>query len=155
MLTFTNVCDIIYLSKADISNFFDKYIYEDKENSQIVTTYEKKSAAIGFEENIVTINGSKKRIYAHAIKKGDIIYLPISEMSDVYNIEISNIEETKVITMDSLDREQKRAIVTSNVSVKSSTNFIAKTVDRVKKGETVIVVSSKDDYSRIRTEDGK
>ena len=147
--------NIIYLSKADISNFFDNYIYEDKENNQILTTYKKKSAAIGFEENVIIINGSKKRIYAHAIKKEDIIYLPISEMTDVYNIEISNIEETKVITMDSLDREQKKAIVTSNVSVKSSTNFIAKTVDRITKGETVIVVSSKDGYTRVRTEDGK
>ena len=147
--------NIIYLSKADISNFFDKYIYEDKENNQIITTYEKKSAAIGFEENVITINGSEKEIYAHAIKKEDTIYLPISEMTDVYDIEISNIEETKVITMDSLDREQKKAIVTSNVSVKSSTNFIAKTVDIIKKGETVIVVSSKDGYTKVRTEDGK
>ena len=147
--------NIIYLSKADISNFFDNYIYEDKENNQIITTYEKKSAAIGFEENVITINGSEKDIYAHAIKKDDIIYLPISEMADVYDIEISNTESTKVITMDSLDREQKKAIVTSNASVKSSTNFIAKTVDRIKKGETVIVVSSKYGYTRVRTEDGK
>lgn len=48
--------DIIYLSQQDIANFFDKYIYEDKENNQIITTYEKKSAAIGFEENLITIN---------------------------------------------------------------------------------------------------
>lgn len=147
--------NIVYLSKADISNFFDKYIYEDKENNQILTTYEKKSAAIGFEDNIITINGAEKEIYAHAIKREDTIYLPISEMIDVYDIEISNIKETKIITMDSLNREQKKAIVTSNVSVKSSTNFIAKTVDRIKKGETVIIVSSKDGYTKVRTENGK
>ena len=39
--------------------------------------------------------------------------------------EISNIEKTKVITMDSLEKEQKKAIVTSDTSVKSSTNFIS------------------------------
>ena len=76
-------------------------------------------------------------------------------MDDVYDIEIDNIEETKVITMDSLDREQKKAIVTSNLAVKSSTNFIAKTVDRVNKGDTVVVVSSENGYSRIRTANGK
>ena len=48
--------DIIYLSQQDIANFFDKYIYEDEETNQIITTYEKKSAAIGFEENVITIN---------------------------------------------------------------------------------------------------
>lgn len=147
--------DIIYLSKDDISNFFDKYIYEDKETNQIITTYEKKSAAIGFEENILVINGSEQKIYAHAIKKDGKIYLPISEMKDVYNVEIDRVEDSKVITMDSLDREQKKAIVNSDVSVKSSTDFLSITNDRIKKGDTVIVVSSKDGNSKIRTANGK
>lgn len=147
--------NIIYLSKPDIANFFDQYIYDEKETNQIVTTYDKKIATIGFEENIIIINGSEKRIYAHAIKKDNVDYLPISEMKDVYDIEIQNIEKTNVITMDSLDKEQKRAIVSSNLPVKSSTNIIAKTMDRVKKGESVRVVSSDKGYSKIRTENGK
>ncbi len=147
--------DIIYLSKDDISNFFDKYIYEDKDTNQIITTYEKKSASIGFEKNILTINGSEQKIYAHAIKKEDKIYLPISEMKDVYNIEIANIKKSKVITMDSLNREQKKAIVTSSISVKSSTGFISKTIDRIKKGDKVVIVSTEGKYSKIRTENGK
>lgn len=147
--------DIIYLSEADIANFFDKYIYEDEENDQIITTYEKKIATIGFEKDTININGSDKKIYAHAIMKDKTVYLPISEMKDVYDIEISNIEKTKVIAMDSLEKEQKRAIVTSDVAVKSSTNFISKTVDRIKKGDSVIIVSSNNGYTRIRTENGK
>ena len=147
--------DIIYLSESDIANFFDKYIYKDEETNKIITTYDKKIAEIGYDENVININGSDKGIYAHAIEKDGETYLPISEMTDVYDIEIANIPETKVITMDSLDREQKRAIVNKNVSVKSSTNFISRTVDRVEKGEAVIVVSSENGYSRIRTSDGK
>ena len=104
-----------------------------QETNQIITTYDKKIAAIGFNDNKITVNGSQKEIYAHAINRNGTTYLPISEMKDIYNIEIENIEDTKVITMDSLDREQKQAIVTSNLAVKSSTNFISKTVDRVNK----------------------
>ncbi len=147
--------NIIYLSKTDIANFFDKYIYEDEKTNQIITTYEKKSATIDFKNNKININGSDKKIYAHAMKKDDIIYLPISEMKDVYDIEINNIEKTKVITMDSLEREQKKAIVKSDVAVKSSTGFIAKTIDRVKKGDSVIIVSTNKNFTRVRTENGK
>ena len=147
--------NIIYLSKADVANFFDKYLYEEKESNQLVTTYDKKIATIGFEENNIIINGSVKNIYAHAMEKENVIYLPISEMKDVYNIEIQNIEATNIITIDSLDREQKRAIVSSNLAVKSSTNLIAKTIDRVKKGDSVIVISSDKGYSKIRTANGK
>ncbi len=147
--------DVIYLSEADVQNFFDKYIYRDEESNKIITTYEKKIAEIGFDQNVININGSDKQIYAHAIEKDGEVYLPVSEMADVYNVEIQNIPETKVITMDSLDRGQKRAIVNKNVSVKSSTNFIARTVDRVKKGDAVIVVSDNGKYSMIRTANGK
>ena len=147
--------DIIYLSKQDISNFFDKYIYQDEKTEKIVTTYDKKIAEIGFDENEINVNGSDKQISAHAIEKDGQIYLPISEMTDVYNIEISDIKESNIVTMDSLEREQKRAIVNSNCAVKASSNFIAKTVDRVKKGDAVIVVSSDKGYTKIRTANGK
>ncbi len=147
--------DVIYLSKADVANFFDKYLYEDKETNKIITTYDKKIADIGLDENKITINGSTKNISASIMKKDEIIYLPISEMTDIYNIEIKNVEETKVVTMDSLDRAQKKAIVNSNISVKSSTGLISRTVDRVKKGNTVVVISSDEKYTRVRTENGK
>ena len=145
----------IYLSQSDIENFFDKHIYKEDETNKIITTYGKKIAAIGFEKNSININGSDKEIYAHAIEKDGQVYLPISEMKDVYDVEIRNIEKTKVVTMDSLDREQKKAIVTSNLSVKSSTNFLTRTVDRIKKGDSVIIISSDKGYTKIRTEKGK
>ena len=144
-----------YLSQSDIENFFDKHIYKEDETNEIITTYGKKIAAIGFEKNSININGSDKEIYAHAIEKDGQVYLPISEMKDVYDVEIRNIEKTKVVTMDSLDREQKKAIVTSNLAVKSSTNFLTKTVDRIKKGDSVIIISSDKGYTKIRTEKGK
>lgn len=145
----------IYISKQDLGNFFDKYIYEDQETEQVITTYNKKIAEIGFDKNMVTINGVEKTTYAHAIKKDDTVYLPISELKDVYDIEINNIESTKVLVIDSLSKEQKKAVLNSNQSVKSSKKFIAKTVDRVKKGECVIVISNENGYAKIRTEDGK
>ena len=94
--------DDIYISMDDIKNFFDKYIYIEDEINEIVTTYNDKIASIGFEANKLTLNGSTKKINAHAIKENDVVYIPISEMTDVYNIEINNIESTKVITIDSL-----------------------------------------------------
>lgn len=148
--------DVIYISKDDIKNFFDRYIYLDEENNQIITTYDKKIATIGFEGNILTINGANKKIYANAKKEGETIYLPISEMKDVYGIEIENIKDSKVVTIDSIDREQKKAMASKDAAVKSSTGFIAKTIDRINKGSYVIVVSKTNDgWTKIRTPNGK
>lgn len=147
--------DEIYVSKEELGNFFDKYIYEDTENNQIITTYDNKIAAISLEEKKININGSDKKTYASVIKQDNTIYIPIEELEDVYGIEIKYIESSKVLTIDSISREQKKAIITKDVAVKSSTKFIAKTVDRVKKGDYVIIVSEENGYARIRTENGK
>ena len=147
--------DNIYLSKQDLSNFFDKYIYEDEENNKIITTYEDKIATIGFDENEIEINGSTVATYAHAIEKDDSIFIPITELKDVYGIEIEYIADTDIVTVDSVAREQKKAIANGNLAVKSSTNFIAKTVDRVKKGDYVIVISDDGKNAKIRTANGK
>ena len=145
----------IYISKQDLGNFFDKYIYEENETQKIITTYNKKIAEIGFEQNIININGTDKTTQAHAIKEGDTIYIPIEELTDVYDIEISYKPDTKVLVIDSLSRGQVKAVVNTNVSVKSSTNFIAKTVDRVKKGELCYLISEENGKAKIRTENGK
>lgn len=147
--------DNIYISKQDLGNFFDKYIYEDKENNNIVTTYNNKIASISLEKNKININGSTKNTYAHAENKEGTIYVPITELEDVYGIEIKYLPDSKVLTIDSTSKEQKKGIITKNVSVKSSTKFISKTIDKVKKGSYVIVVSEDKGYTKIRTENGK
>lgn len=147
--------DNIYISKQDLGNFFDKYIYEDTENNNIVTTYNNKIASISLKKNKININGSTKNTYAHAENKEGIIYVPITELEDVYGIEIKYLPDSKVLTIDSTSKEQKKGIITKNVSVKSSTKFISKTIDKVKKGSYVIVVSEDKGYTKIRTENGK
>ena len=147
---------IIYMSMKDLDNYFDKYIYLEKETNEIVTTYQDKIASIGFESNKITINGSVKKINAKAIMENEIYYLPISEMLDVYNIELKNIENTNTITLDSLHRKQVKATLKSNVSVKSQGKFLSRIVDKAEKGSTVIVISETESgWSKIRTENGK
>lgn len=146
----------VYLSMEDMKNFFDKYIYIEEEINEVVTTYDKKIASIGFDANKLTINGSIKKIYAHAIKEDDVVYLPISEMLDVYNIELANIEKSKIVTIDLLTREQIKAYTKSKISVKWKKDAFSKTVDKVEKGSVVIAISSDEDgWTRIRTENGE
>lgn len=148
--------DVIYLSKQDIQNFFDKYIYEDKENNQIITTSDKKTATIQYDQKTIEINGSKKQITATIKKVDDTIYLPISEMHDVYDIEINYIKDSNVITMDSLDREQKKAYTSKNVSIKAKSSNFSKTVDKVKKGNWLFYISTDEKgWAKVRTTKGK
>ncbi|MCI8273492.1 MAG: hypothetical protein HFJ55_05370 [Clostridia bacterium] len=147
---------IVYISMDDVKNFFDKYIYIEDEINEIVTTYDKKIASIGFEVKKMTLNGSTKKTNASAIKDGDVVYLPISEMSDVYNMEIANLEKSKTIIIDSLNREQIKAYTKSKISVKWKKDILSRTVDKVAKGGIVIAISKDEDgWTKVRTEEGK
>ncbi|MBQ2836454.1 MAG: hypothetical protein IJE68_06455 [Clostridia bacterium] len=151
---------VIYVSLDDIENFFDKYIYTEEETNEVITTYNNKIASIGFDANKMTLNGSIRKTNASAIKDGETVYLPISEMLEVYNVELTNIEESKTITLDSLDRKQVKANVKSNVTVKNNNEVFSKTVEKIKKGSTVIVIDSESisegkKWVKVRTENGK
>lgn len=148
---------IIYVSMDDMKNFFDKYIYLEKETNEVITTYNDKIASIGFDANKITINGSIKKTNASAMRDGEEVYLPISEMLDVYNVKLENIEATKVITLDSLDREQVKATLKSTVSIKSQGKFFSRIVDKAKKGTKVIVIDEIEGktWVKVRTENGK
>ena len=147
---------VVYLSMEDVQNFFDNYIYIEEEINEVVTTYDKKIASISFDVNRLIINGSTTKINASAIKENEIVYLPISEMTDVYNMEISNIENKKIVTIDSLNKEQIKAYTKSNVSVKWKKDIFSKTVDKVKKGDIVIAISDDDSgWTKVRTTNGE
>ena len=151
--------DIIYISMDDMQNFFDKYIYIEEEINEIVTTYDDKIASIGFDANKMTVNGSVKKTNACAVKEEEIVYLPISEMLDVYNIELKNIQETKTITLDSLDRKQTKAVLKSNVSIRSQGKLLSKIIDKAEAETEVIVINNEttapeSGWVKVRTESG-
>ena len=152
---------VIYLSEQDISRFFDNYLYYESKYNQYITTSNTKVATIEVGSNKMEVNGISTTISGTIIERegpdgNKVVYLPFSEMKDIYNVEIQNIEETNIILIDSLDREQITAEATKDFSVKLKTKFFSRTIDKVKKGEQVIVISKTDNgWAKIRTANGK
>lgn len=150
-----NEKNVLYMSKADIQKYLDNHIYMDEQNHQIITTYGEKIAVLPLEGSSITINGTKVDLLSGVANKEGEYYLPISQMSTVYNMEYAYIKETKVFTMDSLDRALVKADVSKNTSVKSKTTIFSTRTDKVKKGEKVVVVKKDKKWTKIRTGRGK
>ena len=148
--------DVIFMSMRDIKNYFDNYIYQEENTNKIITTYDENIAEVGFTGSYIKVNGTNKKVKSVAIKENEEIYLPISEMVDVYNIELEYIEETDIVTMDSIKREQIKAEVSKKVSVKDYARVLSRTVDKLKTGDKVIVISkSEEGWAKVRTSNGK
>ena len=147
--------DVVYMSMTDIKNYLDNYIYKDSENNQIITTYGEKIGVLGLTENTININNTKLNILSGPENKNGEIYLPISLMSNVYNMEMTIIKDKKILVMDSLDRELIKMDASKNLKVKGKKTIFSRPVDKIKKGEKVIIIEEKDGWSKIRTTKGK
>lgn len=89
-----------------------------------------------------------------AVKKEDTYYLPFSEMCQVYNIEVEYIEQTNRVIVTSLDRKLEMADSAKDLSVKWKQDIFSRTVDKIKKGEKVVVISTQNNWAKIRTTKG-
>lgn len=148
--------DVVYVSKEDVKNFFDRYIYQDESTKKLITTYEKKIAALELDSKTVEINGSEKQINATLKQENNTIYLPMTELSDVYNVEIEYKEGTNIVTMDSLDKGQTKAYAAKDISIKEKPAFFTRGLETVKKGNWLIYATDVDNgYAKVRTQNGK
>lgn len=148
---------ITYMAKEDISNFFDPYIYYDEKYNQIITGSESQIAAIVIGEKKMTNNGSTVNIPATVIEKDETYYIPFSVLDNVYNVKTTYIEETDTVVIDSLNRKFVVADSNKNNQVKYKPTAISRTVDKLKRGDNVVIVnnSSKDGWVKVRTDSGR
>lgn len=145
----------VFLSLADIRNYFDKYIEYDKENGDIVTTSEINIAKMSTKNNEITINGEEKELNSSAIEKNDTIYLPFSEISEkVYNVDLEYIQDTNTIIIDSLDRKQEVANTTKETKLKYKPQTLSGTLKKIEANEQVVYIEEINNWVEVRSNDG-
>ena len=147
---------IMYIAKEDIENFFDPNIYYDEGTNQIITTSDNQIASIVVGENNVINNGSKEEISGTVIYENNTYYIPFSNLTKVYNVEINYIDSSDTITVDSKDRKYVVADSIKENGVKAYPTVFSRNVDEIKKGETVTKVDEAEDgWIEVRTDTGK
>lgn len=150
---------VVYISKEDIQNFFDPYIYYDSKYNQIITGSDSKIASMVVGENKITNNGSTVNISGSVIQKNGTYYIPFSAIDNVYNTKTSYVDKTNTVVIDSLDRKYVVADSNKNSSVKQERTPISRTVDKIDAGDSVTVVTNSikdgDDWVKVRTSTGK
>lgn len=145
----------IYMSKPDLENFFDPDIYYEENYNQIITTYETNIANLYIGENKMKLNDQEVEINGEVTLKDKIYYIPISDLTSVYNIDISYIKESDTVVIESIDREKITAKATKNTNVKSMKKVLCRTVDKIKENDEFVIIEKNDGWVEVRTTNGK
>lgn len=154
-ITYVGEVEIVYVSFDDIKNYFDKYLTYDDNNARLITTFETKEASMKLGEKQIQINGIMNQILAPLIMKEDMLYLPLSEMAEVYNVDVTYLAKSDTVIIESRDRKITKGHVSKNVNIKTVSETFSKTVEEVKMGEMLTVISTDKGWSRVRTEAGR
>ena len=145
----------IYMSKPDLENFFDPDIYYEENYNQIITTYETNIANLYIGENKMKLNDQEVEINGEVTLKDEIYYIPISDLTSVYNIDIGYIKESDTVVIESIDREKITAKATKNTNVKSMKKVLCRTVDKIKENDEFVIIEKNAGWVEVRTTNGK
>ena len=146
--------DIVYMSIDDVKNFFDENIFYEEESELIITTSEKKLAALKIDNSDIEINGSEVTIDGQALKTNEKIYIPISELENVYDYQFDFLEKSNIITIDYYSKKMEKAKAKKNVTLRKEKSILSSAIERVKKEDSVIVISQEDEWTKVRSQNG-
>ena len=152
---YVNENETVYISEEDVKNLFDATIYYDNKYNQIITTSNTKVANIAIEEKKMTVNNSEISMLDSIIRIDNKLYLPISDMEIVYNIEIQYIDEMNRVIIDKLDKGMIRATVSEDTDIKFKPRGLSKDIGSLRKGENVVCFyTTSKGWRQIRTSNG-
>ena len=127
----------IYLSMQDIRNLFDKNICYYEDINTLVTTSNTKIASFDLANSKVTINGVEQELKSNILKNENIIYIPISELQLVYNIEAKYVKENDVVIIDKLNSGLIKAEASEDSNIRFKPRLVSKKVGKISQGEQV------------------
>lgn len=142
----------IFISIDDIKKLYDENIFYS--NNILITTYNKHIAVLEKEKTTMKVNDVVQEIKGTLKEEKGTLYLPFSDMEDVYDFTKSYNKDTKVLSIDSKSYEKKEAVVLKNTNLKESPKTFSKSIEKVKKTQYVTVFETSGNYSKVRTKSG-
>lgn len=149
--------DVIYLSEEDVKEFFDKDLYYEKDSSNLrryVSISQNKVLEITEGKNNMNVNGVFTKIKGKIIDRSGIYYFPISELSEVYNIDVEYLKAENRLNIDKLSEEKTTAIVNRDINLKYKMTDISKNLEKLEQGDKVTIIEKMNSkWIKVKTAD--
>lgn len=138
----------LYISERDVKNIFDDNLYFEEESGKLITTSGTKVAAIDVSNNTYELNSATLLLSSLVINHDEEYYIPISDLTNVYNIEVNVTDNCAVIS--SLYKELITVKTTKKASLKEETSFFSTTIQKIDKEQEIIYLNDADKSGWIK-----
>lgn len=92
--------------------------------------------ALKINSTSIKINGIESKINSKTIERNGILYLPFSEIQNVYNANVKYVSDTDTVIIDTNDRDKKIAKINTNSTLKSRGRNLSRTIEKLKREKT-------------------
>ena len=100
------------------------------------------------------INSTFTKIKGSVISRDGIFYFPLSELTDIYNIDVEYIKDKNRLNIDKLDEEKNVATVNRDTKLKYKMTGISKTVENLAQGDKVTILGDVNQkWIKVKTKD--
>lgn len=144
----------IYISKEDIVKLFDDTLYYNEAEKELITTYNTHIALLKVDETFMVLNDSNVELKGCLTEKDGVIYLPLTDLGIVYDLEIEYSEEYNRVILSSTQEEKKQAISLKKATLKEKPSMFSKKIEKLDMSEYVVVLGTEKKYKKVRTENG-
>lgn len=149
--------DIIYLSEDDLKRYLNHDLYYEKNESNMrryISVSRNKILEITEDENHMFVNGNREKIKGKVLEKDGVYYFPISELEDVYNIEVDYLKDKNRLNIEKLSEEKIVAVVNRNIPLKYKMTNISKDIEELEQGDNVTILQDMNNgWVRVKTVD--
>lgn len=145
---------VIYVSENDIKNIFDPNIYYNLSENELITTYNMHVAVLHLNENKILINDSEVEIDGNLKEFASKIYLPLTDLKIVYDLEINYSEKNNIIILDSTNMAKTKVFAIDSTKLKKKIGILSLNTAKVSAGDELYVVSNEGKYKKVRTVNG-
>lgn len=144
----------IYFSKDDIQKLFDENIYYNEAEEELITTYNKHVALLKIDEEYALINDENINLKGKLKEENDKIYLPLTDLANVYDLDIQYSNKSNRIIMDSTKYKKVEATLVKRTKLKKSKGVFSRKIENLIIGDKVTVLDTVGNYKKVRTELG-
>ena len=144
----------IYISKEDIVKLFDETLYYNEAEKELITTFNTHIALLKVDETFMVLNDSNVELKGCLTEKDNTVYLPLTDLGIVYDVEIEYSDEYNRVILSSTQEEKKQSITLKKANVYEKTTSFSKKVETLDMSEYVVVLGQEKKYKKVRTENG-
>lgn len=144
----------IYFSKDDIQSIFDETIYYNEVEKELITTYNTHIALLKVDESYGLINDENVELKGSLKEIGEKIYLPITDLGIVYDLDIRYSDKTNRVIMETTTKEKKEAVLQKKTKLKKKIGLFGESLENLIIGDKVTILEDCGRYKKVKTSSG-